>query len=250
MPVGFMVNVAEVVFAEVAVMVADVGDWTAEVVTVNVSVVRPAAMVMEAGVEAEAELSVSVTRTPFGPAACARVTVPVEDWPPVTAVGFSVSDWIWPVPGPAGLIVRFAVAVLVEVALMVATTGDATGPVSTVNVALDWPDGMVIDAGTVAEPLLLASVTCTPPEPARAASVTVPVEEPPAVTDVGFSVRSEIVPVVPPWGLTVSGAETALALVAVIVAVNVFGAALVDTVKMADVCPAGIVIDGGTVAEG
>src|SRR3972149_1522484 len=71
-----------------------------------------------------------------------------------------------------------------------------TGPdgdpsiVVTEKVALLAPPGMVTLAGTVAtEVLLLASVTTTPPTGAVLFRFTVPVEEPPGETELGFRMR-------------------------------------------------------------
>ena len=63
-----------------------------------------------------------------------------------------------------------------------------TAVVVTVKVADFWPDGMVIELGTVAALLLLESVRATPEEPAGPFNVTVPVEGDPPWTDVGFKV--------------------------------------------------------------
>ena len=60
---------------------------------------------------------------------------------------------------------------------IVAVVADATLEVATVNVPVFDPEGIVIEAGTVAEALLEERVTTAPLEPAFAASVTVPVEE-------------------------------------------------------------------------
>jgi hypothetical protein len=63
----------------------------------------------------------------------------------------------------------------------------ATGMVVTVNVAVVAPPATVTFAGTVAaDVLLLASVTVTPPVGAGPLNVTVPVDEVPPVTVVGF----------------------------------------------------------------
>lgn len=75
---------------------------------------------MLAGVVAAPLSLLSVTSTPPGPAAADNVTVPVELLPPATGLGTKVRFVIVPEPGPAGLITRGVVAVLFEVALMVA----------------------------------------------------------------------------------------------------------------------------------
>jgi len=63
----------------------------------------------------------------------------------------------------------------------------ATGLVLTVNVAVVAFAATVTLAGTVAAAvLLLLNVTTAPPVGAGPFSVTVPVDEPPPVTDVGF----------------------------------------------------------------
>jgi len=63
----------------------------------------------------------------------------------------------------------------------------ATALVLTVNVALVAPATTVTLEGTRAAPLLLESATVAPPAGAAPLSVTVPVEELPPVTLVGFS---------------------------------------------------------------
>src|SRR5437899_9249098 len=67
----------------------------------------------------------------------------------------------------------------------------ATALVLNVNVALVAPAATVTLEGTLAAPLLLESVTCAPPEGAGPLKVTVPVEEFPPVTLVGFSETEE-----------------------------------------------------------
>src|SRR5712691_10866432 len=68
----------------------------------------------------------------------------------------------------------------------------ATALVLTVNVALVAPGATVTLDGTLATVvLLLESVTCAPPVGAGPLSVTVPVEEFPPVTLVGFSESEE-----------------------------------------------------------
>ena len=66
---------------------------TALVLTVNVALVAPAATVTLDGTLAAVVLLLeSVTTAPPDGAAPLKVTVPVEEFPPVTLVGFSESD--------------------------------------------------------------------------------------------------------------------------------------------------------------
>src|SRR5947209_2856431 len=63
--------------------------------------------------------------------------------------------------------------------------------VFTVKFALVTPAGMNTLDGTLAAPLLLESATCAPPAGAGPLNVTVPVEEFPPMTLVGFSASEE-----------------------------------------------------------
>ena len=74
---------------------------------------------------------------------------------------------------------------------MVTGVDAVTALVLTVNVALLAPAAIVTLAGTLAAPLLLEISTCAPPVSADPLSVTVPVEDDPPVTLVGFSVSEE-----------------------------------------------------------
>jgi hypothetical protein len=64
-----------------------------------------------------------------------------------------------------------------------------TGEVVTVNVAVAEPSGMLTLRGTCAVGVLVR-VTVAPPAGAAPVNVTVPVDEPPPVTEVGFSVSA------------------------------------------------------------
>jgi len=66
-----------------------------------------------------------------------------------------------------------------------------TALVLTMNVALVAPEGTATLEGTLAAPLLLESATCAPLAGAGPLNVTVPVEEFPPVTLLGFSISEE-----------------------------------------------------------
>jgi len=84
----------------------------------------------------------------------------------------------------------------------------ATALVPTVNVALVAPAATVTLEGTLAAAVLpLESATCAPPDGAAPLNVTVPVEEFPPVTLVGFSVNEERVGGGGGAGVTVSEAD-------------------------------------------
>src|SRR6185295_6003883 len=89
---------------------------------------------------------------------------------------------------PAGLIVSVALRVTpLNVPLIVAVVVADTAVVFTVNVAEDDPAATVTDGGTVADALLLASVT-TVADVAAALNLTVPWTGFPPTTDAGFRV--------------------------------------------------------------
>ena len=77
--------------ANVAEIVDEVFELTAVVDTVNVAVELPAGTVTDAGTVALELVDDSVTTDPPVPAFPLRVTVPVEDVPPVTLAGLSES---------------------------------------------------------------------------------------------------------------------------------------------------------------
>ena len=74
---------------------------------------------------------------------------------------------------------------------MVADAVADTDFVVTVNAPLLAPAAMVMEAGTVAEVLLLDSVTLAPPVGAAVVRVTVPVAEVPPVTLPGLTVTAD-----------------------------------------------------------
>lgn len=168
---------------------------TEAVVTVNVAVVAPAATVTLAGTAAIAVLALlNVTTAPPLGAALLNVTVPCEELPPVTVVGFSVTEER--LAGGGGC-VTVSVALLVtllyvpEIAAEVFVAKEA---VLTVNVAVVTLAATVTLAGTVATAVLaLESATIAPPLGATLVRVTVPCDVLPPTTLVGFSVSEESV---------------------------------------------------------
>ena len=85
----------------------DVLDATADVVIVKVAVVAPAATVTLAGACAVAVLLLdSVTTAPLDGAGPVKVTVPVDEVPPSTEVGLSLTE-----VSAAAVTVRFLVLV-------------------------------------------------------------------------------------------------------------------------------------------
>ena len=89
---------------------------------------------------------------------------------------------------------------------MVTVVDEATALVLTTNVALVAPAAIVTLGGMLAAPLLLESATCAPPVGAAPLNVTVPVEEFPPATLVGFSESEERVGGGGGAGVTVSEA--------------------------------------------
>jgi len=174
-------------------MVAGVTTATAVVVTENVAVVCPAATVTLAGTVAAVLLLPSVTTAPPAGATAVSVTVPSELAPPVTLVGFNVTEEIF-TGFTVGLTVKMALPLLVpEVPVMVTDVVVATAEVVIENVAVVCPAATVTLAGTAATGvLLLPSVTTNPPFGASPVNVTVPVEPAPPVTLVGFNDTVEI----------------------------------------------------------
>jgi len=158
---------------------------TALVATANVAVVPPAATVTPPGTVATAGLLLDrVTVTPPLGAAEDSMTVPVDVVPLVT-LGGRLSDVS--VAGPDT--VTCARRVVVPVAEMVTVVNVAQFG-HTVKLAAVLSAAKIRKRGTgTTAGLLLDSVTIAPPAGAAALSVTVPVNELPNVTPVGFRLR-------------------------------------------------------------
>jgi hypothetical protein len=212
------------------------------VVTVNVALVAPAATVTLAGtVATDVLLLLSVTTAPPVGAALLNVTVPVEELPPVTLVGFRLTD-----ETAGAFTVKAALCVPLYVPEIVTEVVVPTATVVTVNVALVAPAATVTFAGTAAtDVLLLLSVTTAPPVGAALLNVTVPVEELPPVTLVGFRLTPERAA---PGAVTVRFAEAVPLYVPEMLTEVVVPTATVVTVNVALVAPAATVTFAGTVA--
>jgi hypothetical protein len=208
------------------------------VVTVKDAEDDPAGIVTLEGTD-EPLVEERLTTAPPVPAGVLKVIVPVAETPPTSSFGLRVS----PLIVVEGLIVRVAVWVTPNVALILAVWVAATLSVLTVKVAEVVPAAMLTDAGTVAFVLLDARATETPPVGAALLSVTVPVDVAPASTVVGANVRPATL-------------SDVIVSVAVLVAPNVPesvavcepATAVVPIVNVADDELAGTVTDAGTVA--
>jgi hypothetical protein len=181
-----------------AVIVTEVDVATDAVVTANCVLVDPTGTVTLAGTVAAAVLLLeSWTTAQQAWTVPVKVTVPVEELPPVTLVGLTVSDESVG-PGGGGLtlmVVNLSIPPAEAVICDHVPNPGLTGLVETVNVALEAPEGTVTLAGTVATVVSwLERLTTTPPAGAGEASVTVPCEVSPAVTADGLSARERSAP--------------------------------------------------------
>lgn len=156
---------------------------TAVVVTENVAEVLPAGTVTVAGTFARVLLLDSAIEiSPVG-AAALNVTVPVDKLPPITEPGLSETEE----SAITGVMTTEAVLFTpLREAVMVAVVGEVTAVVVTVNTAVAAPEGTVTPVGTVADVLLLSSVTRMPPGGAVVLRVTDPVDGLPPVMETGF----------------------------------------------------------------
>jgi len=237
------VTVSVVVTVElpnVAVMVTGIVEVTGVVLIVKLAELAPAATLTVADIVAFVLLEDKLTSVPpVGDGDC-KVTVPVDDVPPITVVGDTVT-----LASITGEMVRLAVTdALPKLAVIVADVELVTAVVVTVKVAVVAPAPMVTDAGTVAFALLDDSLMTEPPVGAGTERVTVPVEGVPPRTVVGDSVTLDKASAVT---VSVALSETPPRLAEM--ATDVFvGTTDVPIVKVASVCPAAIVTVDGTEA--
>jgi len=181
--VGTAVTVSVAVFVtprKAVEIVTFVFPATAEVVTVNVAVFAPAATVTLAGTVATDVFDEErVTTTPLPVALPVSVTVPVDETPPKTLAGLSVTE-----ESAAGVRTIGAALVVPEYVAEIPTADcDATPSVVIVKVFEVVPAETVTLAGTVARlESELARVTMVPPVGAGPFSVTVPVTAVPPPT--------------------------------------------------------------------
>jgi len=186
MEAGVTVNVAVCgTLFNVPVMVAVFVLDTATVFTVNVIEVAPTGTVTLAGTVAQLMLDESVTTVPPVGAGPLMVTVPVDEVPPWTEVGFTLT-----LTNAGGVIASGAVSVVpARVAEMVAFAVLETAVVRIVKVAVVCPADTVTEpeTGTVALALFEDRVTTVPPLGAAALSVTVPDADVPPTTEAGVT---------------------------------------------------------------
>ena len=137
-----MANLLEV--PSVAVIFTAFVEVTAVELIANVVVVAPAGTVAVPATITDALEEVICITSPWGPALPARVTVPVANDPPLILFGLTVT-----------LVIAGVVTVKVSdtlspkrLALMAPVVDLETGKVVNVNVALDFPAGIITVAGT------------------------------------------------------------------------------------------------------
>ena len=179
----------------VAVMVTFVLAGTADVVTGNVPLLCPAAMIklpLGGTIAALVLLLVRVIVNPIeggGGASPFRTTVPIEPVPPVTAPGLSMNEVM-----AAGITVRVAamLRLLPELAVTITFVGMLTPAVCNINVNVLLPVGTVTppETGSLTDGSELIRETNTPPGGAGWLIVTVPVAGFPPVTVPGLKLNS------------------------------------------------------------
>lgn len=199
---------------------------------------------IEAGTLARGLLEEMRTAAPPAGAGELRVTVVVADNPPMSDDGLTVIDVT-----AGGITVYVSVRRVPPIeAVTVTAVLAATGVVPNEKTAVVCPAGTTIEAGGFNTGLLLDNKTVAPPVGAGAASTTrlfatCPPPYPPEaarekvneLTAFGVKMRRSVR--VEPW--------SEAAMVTVVLALTSF----VETEKVMDLEPAGIVTDGGTVTE-
>ena len=183
---ALMLRVAVRLTPSVAVITVEVLPATGNVVIVKFVDVLPAGTVTEAAtVAAVALLLCRDTLTPPVGAGPVKVTVPVEEVPPVTLVGLTVTDVR--LTGD-GVTVKIVVCVEPNKPVIVTAVFALTAFVVIAKVALVLPLGTTTLAGVCAAAvLLLDSVTVAPPLGAGPLRVTVPLAPVPPTTVVGLT---------------------------------------------------------------
>src|SRR3989442_1754025 len=173
-----------------AQMVAELAAATGQVDTVKAALVSPAAIVTIAGTLATAALLLESDTTAGLAVPAPKVTVPVEELPPSTLVGLTVTALR---TDEAGEFTVIGAKRIVPPSVAVSwTVVGATLNVVTVKLALVAPAATVTLAGTLAEPgRLLDRVTTVAPVGAALASITVPVAGLPPVTLLGLTLNEE-----------------------------------------------------------
>jgi hypothetical protein len=215
-------------------------DFTVDVATVKVAVVAPDATNTVTGVVTDFELLVILMVIPAAGAGPLRVTVTVDDCPPLTLEGFRVNS-----DSVAASTVKGAIS---DPDAVIATTWAsillATGTVDTLNVTEVDPAGTNTLEMTLTSGLTQANDTLKPPLGAGELILKVPVTPLPPVTTpalrvtlvrIGAVIESDFDAVVDPTE-------------ALIVAVASHDTGTVEISKFADSFPGGTVIDDGTEA--
>jgi hypothetical protein len=178
------VKVAVWAVPRVPVIVTEVLAATGLVVAEKLAVVAFAATVTVAGTWAAVVLVLDrVTTAPPDGAGPFNVTVPVEEIPPSTEAGLTMTEL-----SVAAVTVKVTVWAVPRVPVIVTELLAPTGLVVTVKVAVVVFAATVTLAGTwAAVVLLLDRVTTAPPDGAGPFNVTVPVEEIPPSTEAGLT---------------------------------------------------------------
>ena len=152
---------------------------------VNDAVDAPEATVTAAGTVTALLLLATVTLMPFEGAAEVSDTVQVVDPEPVNELLPHEKELIEGVTAAAAplRLIEVVFEVVPWVAISVTVCAEVTADTLAVKLALDAPDGNVIEAGTVTEPLLLERETLKPPLGAPALNVNLQVSVPAPVIE-------------------------------------------------------------------